>query len=128
MERKLTGKRPDEAADVGKVIGGFVSSAFVHSFAAYTVVGGRVGDALGEAEFFTGCGVAVVAEEVVKRFVQRHRKMGKEAGGKEGLEALERWYDGIIGRIWWASVLLYNGRHFARGWVKAGLVREMAFA
>ncbi|KAI4120321.1 MAG: hypothetical protein LQ338_007095 [Usnochroma carphineum] len=127
VERKLTGKRPEEPADVGKVVGGFVSSAFVHSFAAYCVVGGHVRDALGEAEFFTGCGVAVVVEEVVKRVVLRQRRRKKRAGGVEGEERLERWYDGWIGRVWWVAVLLYNGRHFARGWVKAGLVREMAF-
>lgn len=113
---------------MGKLVGGFVSSAAVHSFAAWTVVGGRVGDALGEARFFTGCGVAVVAEEVVRRVVFRRRRPrrsrdGKSEGGEEGLE---EWYDGWVGRAWWVAVLLYNGRHFARGWVQAGLVREMA--
>lgn len=122
LERRLTGKGPEQPADVGKVVGGFVSSALVHSFAAWTVVGGEVRDALGEAKFFMGCGVAVVVEEVVKMMVLRQRRRK----GKDGDEGLERWYDGIVGRIWWISVLLYNGRHFARGWVKAGLVREMA--
>ncbi|KAL8842072.1 MAG: hypothetical protein Q9170_000675 [Blastenia crenularia] len=126
VERKLTGKRPDQPADVGKVLGGFISSAFVHSFAAYTVVGGVLRDALGEAEFFTGCGMAVVIEEVVERLVLSQRRKSKKTSGKDGSSALDRWYDGIVGRIWWVSVLLYNGRHFARGWVKAGLVREMA--
>lgn len=120
------GKRAEQPADIGKVLGGFVSSAFVHSFAAYTVVGGHVGDALGEAEFFAGCGAAVVAEEIVKRMVVRIRRRGKQLSEGEKTASFDRWYDKIIGRIWWISVLLYNGRHFARGWVKAGLVREMA--
>ncbi|KAL8727967.1 MAG: hypothetical protein Q9166_005732 [cf. Caloplaca sp. 2 TL-2023] len=128
VERKLMGKSSDQPADVGKVLGGFVSSAFVHSFAAYTVAGGILGDALGEAEFFAGCGVAVVAEEIMKRLVLRHRRRIKHVSGDERIEGLDAWYDGIIGRLWWASILLYNGRHFARGWVKAGLVREMAGA
>ncbi|KAL8718372.1 MAG: hypothetical protein Q9225_004480 [Loekoesia sp. 1 TL-2023] len=126
VERKLMGKAPDEPADVGKVLGGFISSAFVHSFAAYTVVGGVLGDALGEAEFFTGCGIAVVVEELVKRLVLSQRRRSKRTTGGETSSTLDRWYDGIVGQIWWISVLLYNGRHFARGWVKAGLVREMA--
>ncbi|KAL8657828.1 MAG: hypothetical protein Q9226_001532 [Calogaya cf. arnoldii] len=128
IERKITGKSAHERADVGKVLGGFVSSAFVHSFAAYTVVGGRVGDALGEAEFFAGCGIAVVAEEIVKRVMLRFRRRHKQKSEEDEAKRSERWYDGIIGRLWWISVLLYNGRHFARGWVKAGLVREMAGA
>lgn len=126
VERKITGKNPDEPADVGKVLGGFISSAFVHSFAAYTVVGGILGDSLGEAGFFTGCGVAVVVEEIVKRLVVGQRQSRMERSGEGELAGMERWYDGIIGRLWWILVLLYNGRHFARGWVKAGLVREMA--
>ncbi|KAL8673320.1 MAG: hypothetical protein Q9168_002244 [Polycauliona sp. 1 TL-2023] len=125
IERKITGKTADEPADVGKVLGGFLSSAFVHSFAAYTVVGGTVGEALGEAKFFAGCGVAVIVEEIVKRLVLRVRLHDK---GNMNSDKAHRWYDGIIGRTWWISVLLYNGRHFARGWVKAGLVREMAGA
>ncbi|KAL8637209.1 MAG: hypothetical protein Q9228_005495 [Teloschistes exilis] len=126
VERKLTGKGSDQPADVGKVLGGFASSALVHSFAAYTVVGGVVGDALGEAEFFTLCGVAIIAEEMVKRLVMnRRRRNMRVSGGKQAL-GLNRWYDSVIGRVWWIPVLLYNGRHFARGWVKAGLVREMS--
>ncbi|KAL8691662.1 MAG: hypothetical protein Q9218_003162 [Villophora microphyllina] len=126
VERKLTGKSPDRPADVGKVLGGFVSSAFVHSFAAYTVVGGVLEDALGEAKFFTGCGIAVIAEEIVKRLVTQHRRRIKRTPGGDQALALNRWYDAMIGRVWWISVILYNGRHFARGWVKAGLVREMS--
>ena len=126
IERKVTGKSPDQPADIGKVLGGFVSSAFVHSFAAYTVVGGIMRDALGEAEFFAGCGIAVIVEEAVKRLVLSFRRRNKQLSGNLDTAGLEEWYDGIIGRVWWVSVLLYNGRHFARGWVKAGLVREMA--
>ncbi|KAL8952096.1 MAG: hypothetical protein Q9222_001964 [Ikaeria aurantiellina] len=126
IERRITDKQTDQPADVGKVLGGFVSSAFVHSFAAFTVVGGILGDALGEAKFFAGCGIAVVGEELVKRLVVRHRGMNKQWSSKDKAPEIGRWYDGIVGRIWWISILLYNGRHFARGWVKAGLVREMA--
>lgn len=128
VERKLTGRRPEEDADVGKVLGGFVSSGFVHSFAAHTVMGGWDG-AWGEAYFFAGNGFAVVIEEGVKRVVSRQRKKQKASkrnGKEKGSNDLERWYDGIVGRIWWILVLCYTGRNFARGWVKAGLVREMA--
>ena len=131
LERKLIGRKPGEEADVGKVLGGFVSSAFVHSFAAHTVMGGWNG-AFGEAWFFAGNGLAVVIEEGVEMVVLRHRrnqkqqeKKGMGGEGDKG-KSLERWYDGIVGRVWWMCVLLYTGRNFARGWVRAGLVREMA--
>ena len=120
------GKRPDETADVGKVVGGFVSSAFVHSFASWTVHGGIVKDALGEARFFAGCGVAVVVEELVKRIVMKSRRKQKQKGGIDRDVRPDRWYDGVVGRVWWIGVLLYVGRNFARGWVKAGLVSEMS--
>lgn len=124
MERKITGKRDDDEAGVGKVLGGFLSSAFVHSFAAHTVLGGWK-EASGEAWFFAGNGVAVVVEEGVCRLVLgwRKRKMGKDQGPQDDLK---RWYDGIVGRIWWISVLLYTGRNFARGWVAARLVKEIS--
>ena len=112
---------------MGKVLGAFVSSAFVHSFAAHTVMGGWDG-ALGEAWFFAGNGVAVVVEEGCKMAVVRYRRRQKrQTRGGDGKDEvrLERWY-GIIGRIWWVCVLLYTGRNFARGWQNAGLVREMA--
>ena len=132
LERKLTGKRNEEEADVGKVLGGFVSSALVHSFAVHTVLGGWDG-ASGEAWFFVENGFAIVLEEGVRMAVMRFRKRQKRqtgggggAGGKEGEVGLERWYDGAVGRVWWVCVLLYTGRNFARGWVRAGLVREMA--
>ena len=126
LDRKITGKGDDEPADVGKVVGGFVSSAFVHSFACWTVQGGVVKNALGEARFFAGCGLAVVVEEVVKRAVMASRKRKKQEHKQDKDLGLERWYDGVIGRIWWISILLYVGRNFARGWISAGLVREMA--
>lgn len=129
IERKLTGKGPNQDADVGKVLGGFISSGFVHSYAAHTVMGGWDG-AWGEAWFFAGNGLAVVIEEAVKRIVMARRKTQKayklerkEEGADENLKG---WYDGIVGRVWWVCVLLYTGRNFARGWVRAGLVREMA--
>ncbi|KAI1454438.1 hypothetical protein F4805DRAFT_322062 [Annulohypoxylon moriforme] len=119
VERKLTGKRDDEPADVGKVLGGFLASAFVHSFSVRGVLGGEWGSAMGEARFFALNGVAVVVEGVVRRVVRRARK-------GRGVEE-RMWYDGWVGRIWWIIVLLGSGRNFARGWVKAGLVREIAF-
>lgn len=119
LERKLTGKRSDEPADVGKVMGGFLSSALCHSFAVRGVLGGEWRRATGEASFFAVNGVAVVFEEGVKKIVMRARK--KVGDGK-----LERWYDVYVGRVWWICVLLVSGRDFARGWVNAGLVREMS--
>ncbi|TKX25706.1 hypothetical protein C1H76_2356 [Elsinoe australis] len=118
IERKLTGKRSDERADLGKVLGGFLSSAFCHSFAVRGVLAGEWSRARGEAIFFAVNGVAVVLEEAVWRMVMAQRK---KSGG-----SLERWYDGYVGRIWWISLLLFTGRNFARGWVNAGLVREMS--
>ena len=111
---------------MGKVLGGFLSSAFVHSFAAHTVMGGWDG-AFGEAWFFAGNGVAILVEEGVRRAVLRHRRRQRGGDGKDEV-GMGRWYDGAIGRIWWVGVLLYTGRNFANGWVRAGLVREMAMA
>ncbi|KAK5163221.1 uncharacterized protein LTR77_010807 [Saxophila tyrrhenica] len=118
LERKLLGKRGDEPADVGKVVGGFLSSAVVHSFSVRSVLAGEWGRAKGEAVFFASNGAAVVVEEVVARAVVELRR---RLGVKEG-----QWYDGVVGRVWWIAVLLFSGRNFARGWVDAGLVREMA--
>lgn len=119
LERKLTGKRADEPADIGKVLGGFGSSAFVHAFSVRGVVRGDWSMAGGEAKFFALNGVAVVVEGVVIRAV---RALRRQRGWPK-----EMWYDAWIGRAWWIAVLLWTGRNFARGWVKAGLVREMAF-
>ncbi|CAK4031867.1 hypothetical protein BST61_czeina14g001360 [Lecanosticta acicola] len=119
VERKLTGKTADQPADVGKVLGGFFSSALVHSFCVRGTLGGRWMDAAGEAKFFALNGVAVLVEEGIKRGVRRWRR---DRGGKQSV-----WYDAWIGRVWWVFLLLYTGRNFARGWTKAGLVREMAF-
>ncbi len=107
-----------------------MSSGFVHSFAAHTVMGGWDG-AWGEAWFFAGNGLAVVIEEGVGRIVFKRRKQQTKDvkannSAEEGAKHLNRWYDGVAGRIWWVSVLLYTGRNFARGWIRAGLVREMA--
>ncbi|OTB14544.1 hypothetical protein K445DRAFT_376875 [Daldinia sp. EC12] len=118
VERKLLGKRDNEPADVGKVLGGFLSSAFVHSFSVRGVLGGDWNSAAGEAKFFALNGLAVVVEGAISRAVRNARK---ERGYKEVL-----WYDGLIGRVWWLAVLLGSGRNFARGWVKSGLVREIA--
>ncbi|KAI8965102.1 hypothetical protein F5Y11DRAFT_344820 [Daldinia sp. FL1419] len=117
VERKLTGKSHNEPADVGKVLGGFLSSAFVHSFSVRGVLGGDWSSAAGEAKFFALNGVAVVVEGAISRTVKDARK-------RKGLEAA-MWYDGWIGRVWWLTILLGLGRNFARGWVKSGLVREI---
>ncbi|KAI7181005.1 hypothetical protein KC324_g8863 [Hortaea werneckii] len=118
LERKLTGKAPNQRADIGKVIGGFLSSAFVHSFSVRSVLAGDWSKARGEGIFFISNGVAVVVEEIVKRITISCRK---KAGWP-----LHCWYDPLVGRIWWIVVLLFSGRNFARGWVNAGLVGEMA--
>ncbi|KAI1473223.1 uncharacterized protein F4812DRAFT_455038 [Daldinia caldariorum] len=119
VERKLLGKRDDEPADVGKVLGGFLCSAFVHSFSVRGVLGGDWNSAAGEAKFFALNGFAVVVEGAVSRAVRRARK-------ERGFKGEAMWYDGLIGRVWWLAVLLGSGRNFARGWVKSGLVREIA--
>lgn len=119
VERKLLGKRSDQAADVGKVLGGFLSSAVVHAFSVRSTLGGKWSDAAGEAKFFAYNGVAILVEEVVKMGVKKWRR---SRGRKEKM-----WYDAVLGRIWWIGLLLTTGRNFARGWAKAGLVREMAF-
>ena len=137
IERILTGKSRNEPADVGKVLGAFLSSASVHSFAAWTVLGGDVSRALGEAKFFTMNGIAVVFEEVVRREVvkirrRRQRQNAKKQEKKTGNECESEsefesyWYDAYISRIWWMTVLVVSGRQFCRGWVESGLVREMA--
>lgn len=87
--------------------------------------------AWGEAWFFAGNGLAVVIEEGLKRVVFMQRKQQtkdvKQSNFvEERTKHLDRRYDGIVGRIWWICVLCYTGRNFARGWVRAGLVREMA--
>ena len=132
VERLLTGKSEEAAADVGKVLGAFLSSAYVHSFAGHTVVPGGWKNAGGEAWFFLENGAAVVVEEAVKHFVLKRRKREFErndGSAPEGAkdEYLDRWFDAIVGRVWWATVLLYTGRNFARGWALAGLVKEMSF-
>jgi hypothetical protein len=119
IERKLTGKTAEQPADIGKVLGGFLSSAFVHSFSVRAVLGGDWKKAGGEAIFFTLNGVAVVLEEVVRRSVRSWRKQKDWPA--------QAWYDAWIGRAWWIGVVLWTGRNFARGWVNANLVREMAF-
>lgn len=118
LERTILRKGPDEPADIGKVLGGFVSSAFVHSFSVRSVLGGDWGKARGEGIFFAFNGLAVAVEEGVKRAVLARRRRLRQP--------IEQWYDAWMGRIWWICVLLFSGRNFARGWCNAGLVREMA--
>ena len=135
--------------DMGKIIGGFLSSALVHSFASYCVSGGSIPDAMGEFYFFTENGGAVLLEEAVQMLVVRYRRREKRKSKRrqEGTappavqtvidldskrdddsddDDLRRWYDPYIGRIWFIAVILFSGRNFARGWVSSGLVREMA--
>ncbi|WPA98672.1 uncharacterized protein RHO25_003285 [Cercospora beticola] len=119
LERTITGKSSDQPADIGKVLGGFLSSAVVHSLSVRGTVGGSWADAAGEAKFFALNGIAIIIEEGVKRAVIRMRA---RSNGKP-----QMWYDDSIGRIWWIGILLTTGRNFARGWTKGGLVREMAF-
>jgi len=119
LERKLLGKRADQPADVGKVIGAFGSSALVHAFSVRGVLAGRWSDAAGEMRFFLLNGVAVVVEGVVQQLVKMGRR---KMGWREKM-----WYDAWIGRVWWMGAVIWSGREFARGWVKSGLVREMSF-
>ena len=97
IERKITGKTSLEPADLGKVLGGFLSSAFVHSFSVRSVLAGDWYKARGEAIFFATNGIAVVVEELIIRTVRAYRK-------KRG-QSLNMWYDSWIGRVWWVSVL-----------------------
>lgn len=117
-ERKLLGKRRDQPADVGKVIGAFTSSAFVHAFSVRGVLAGRWTDAAGEMRFFLLNGLAVVLEGGVQKLVKHLRR---RMGWKSSM-----WYDSWIGRAWWMTAVIWSGREFARGWVKSALVREMA--
>ncbi|KAI2628895.1 hypothetical protein GGR54DRAFT_636610 [Hypoxylon sp. NC1633] len=119
VEWTLMGKSRDEPADVGKVLGGFLSSAFVHSFSVRSVLAGDWSSAAGEATFFALNGLAVVVEGAVVRAVRSWRR-------RRGCDETV-WYDSWVGRVWWSAVVLGSGRHFARGWVKSGLVREIAF-
>jgi Membrane bound O-acyl transferase family len=119
LERKLTGKGVDESADIGKVLGAFASSAVVHSFSVRGVLGGDWRLASGEANFFCLNGIAVVLEGAVVGMVKRVRRQSNLP--------MSMWYDDWFGRLWWISALLWTGRNFARGWVTAELVREMAF-
>lgn len=119
LERKLLGKSKDQPADVGKVIGAFTSSAIVHAFSVRGVMAGRWSDAAGEMRFFLLNGIAVVLEGAVQRLVTALRR---KKGWRQSV-----WYDAWIGRVWWILAVCWTGREFARGWVKSGLVREMAF-
>ena len=119
VERTLLGKGQDEPADVGKVLGAFLSSGVVHSLAGYTVVPERLPNALGEFWFFVENGFAVIIEEGIKRLVlalrSRKAPRSNHQSGNMSDQHLERWYDDLVARIWWTSVLLYTGRNFARG-------------
>lgn len=119
LERTLLGKHKAAPADAGKVIGAFLSSAFVHAFSVRGVLAGRWSDAAGEMRFFLLNGIAVVMEGFVQKTVKMTRR---KMGWRESMR-----YDAWIGRVWWIVVVVWSGREFARGWVKSGLVREMAF-
>lgn len=119
LERMILKKPKDVPADVGKVIGAFVSSAFVHAFSVRGVLAGRWTDAAGEMRFFLLNGLAVVLEGIVQRGWKVFRR---RMGWNEVM-----WYDAWIGRTWWIVAVVWSGREFVRGWIKSGLVREMAF-
>ena len=119
LERKILRKSSSEPADVGKLLGAFASSAFVHAFSVRGVLAGRWEDAAGEARFFALNGLACVVEVAVQRAVKALRA---RLGWRR-----DRGFDKWIGRVWWICVVVWTGREFARGWVKSGLVREMAF-
>lgn len=119
VERTILGKSPDQPADIGKVIGAFGSSAFVHAFSVRGVLAGRWDYAAGEMRFFLLNGLAVVFEGAVQRLVKQMRR-------RNGWHTT-MWYDAWIGRAWWISAVVWTGREFARGWTKSALVREMAF-
>ncbi|KIW37209.1 uncharacterized protein PV06_10559 [Exophiala oligosperma] len=119
IERRLLGRSSDKPADIGKVLGAFLSSAFVHSFAVRGVLAGDWQMATGEAKFFALNGVAVVVEGAFVQIVEKRRQ-------KRGIPG-RMWYDSTVGRVWWMTIILWTGRNFARGWVKSSLVREMAF-
>ena len=119
LERKLTGKADDQPADIGKVLGAFGSSAFVHAFSVRGVLAGQWTLATGEAKFFALNWLAAVVEGAAMRAMKKIRKRNDWPE--------TRWYDAWVGRLWWISLLLWTGRNFARGWVTAELVREMAF-
>ena len=106
-------------ADAGKVIGAFLSSAFVHSYSVRGVLAGDWRMATGEAKFFALNSLDVVLEGAIIRYMGKIRKKNRWPA--------QMWYDPIVGRIWWTSVLLWSGRNFARRWVNSGLVQEMAF-
>lgn len=101
-------------------MGAFVASAFVHAFSVRGVLGGRWRDASGEARFFALNGLACVVEAGVVKVVRNIRRRRQRRD-------MTAWYDAWIGRVWWFIVVVWSGREFARGWVKSGLVREMAF-
>jgi hypothetical protein len=119
LQRKITGQSKDVPADIGKVLGAFASSALVHAFSVRGVLGGDWRLAAGEARFFGLNGVAVVLEGAIVMGVKSMRKKMKWHE--------KQWYDAWIGRVWWIAILLWTGRNFARGWITAELVREMAF-
>ena len=118
VERALLRKSADEPADVGKVLGAFLSSGVVHSLAGYTVVPGGLPRASAELWFFVENGIAVIVEESVRRIVIQSRKktdQSQRQGDQVSAPTVHRWYDLIVGKVWWIFVLLYTGRNFARG-------------
>lgn len=79
-ERKLTDKEQEQPADLGKVLGGFTSSVFIHGFAVRGVLGGSWKDATGEAEFFLLNGAATNVEEFASSLVLSWRKHDQRTG------------------------------------------------
>ena len=70
LERKLFGKRSDQAEDLEEAVRVFFSSLYVHSFFVCGVISADWTMELGEARFFALNGVAIVLEGAVIRSVK----------------------------------------------------------
>ena len=84
LQRKLIGKSDKkQEADVDKILSDFASSAYVHGFAAHTVMG-RWDSAVAGTWFFAGNGVAAVVEEGMRMAVARYKRRQKRQRRGDG--------------------------------------------